>query len=46
VYAIAKKDIQDVHRMMEVLSDNGLIKAMDNQMIQDAFDWAVQQIEK
>ena len=45
VYAIAK-DIQDVHRMREVLSDNGLIKAMDNQMIQDAFDWAVQQIEK
>lgn len=45
VYRMAKEDIENTRSMMDTLTQNGSIAAIDPQWMQQAMDWAIAQIK-
>lgn len=44
VYLQAKKDIEETHRMTELLVKNNLIKTLDDGVLNEALTWAINEI--
>lgn len=45
VYQLAKQDIEETHRINELLIQNNVIKQINKEVLNDTLNWAIQQME-
>jgi malate dehydrogenase (oxaloacetate-decarboxylating) len=46
VYQAAKNDIEETHRISQLLYEKGFVKPLDDAMLNQALDWVINEVEK